>query len=39
MEALHETLVRRELDRAARIKAGQDSAAKDTMGRVGSDTQ
>jgi uncharacterized membrane protein len=39
MSALHDTLVRRELDRAARIKAGQDAGREDTMGRVASDTQ
>jgi uncharacterized membrane protein len=39
MAALHETLVERELDRAARIKAGKELAQVGSMGRVASDTQ
>jgi uncharacterized membrane protein len=39
MAALHETLVSRELDRAARIKAGKELAQVGSMGRVASDTQ
>ena len=39
MEALHETLVRRELDRATRIKAGKDGGQTGSMGRVASDSQ
>jgi uncharacterized membrane protein len=39
MAALHDTLVTRELDRAARIKAGKELAQVGSMGRVASDTQ
>ena len=39
MAALHETLVARELDRGARIKAGKEMAQVGSMGRVASDTQ
>jgi hypothetical protein len=39
MAALHETLVSRELDRAARIKAGKELAQVGSVGRVASDTQ
>jgi len=39
MAALHDTLVRRELDRAARIKAGNDGGQTGSMGRVASDSQ
>jgi hypothetical protein len=39
MQALHETLVRRELDRGARIKAGQVMDTGGSMGRVASDSQ
>jgi uncharacterized membrane protein len=39
MAALHETLIRRELDRAARINAGKDGGQVGSMGRVASDTQ
>jgi uncharacterized membrane protein len=37
--ALHDTLIERELDRAARIKAGKEMAQVGTVGRVASDTQ
>jgi uncharacterized membrane protein len=39
MAALHDTLVTRELDRAARIKASKELAQVGSMGRVASDTQ
>jgi uncharacterized membrane protein len=39
MAALHDTLIERELDRAARIKAGKEMAQVGTVGRVASDTQ
>jgi uncharacterized membrane protein len=39
MADLHDTLVERELDRAARIKAGKEMAQVGSMGRVASDTQ
>lgn len=39
MSALHDTLVRRELDRADRIKAGKDRDQVGSIGRVASDTQ
>jgi uncharacterized membrane protein len=39
MAALHETLVRRELDRGERIKAGKASDQVGSVGRVASDTQ
>jgi uncharacterized membrane protein len=39
MAALHDTLIERELDRAARIKAGKEMAQVGAVGRVASDTQ
>jgi uncharacterized membrane protein len=39
MAALHDTLTERELDRAARIKAGKEMAQVGMVGRVASDTQ
>ncbi len=39
MSNLHDTLVRRELDRGARIKAGNDAGQVGSMGRVASDSQ
>jgi uncharacterized membrane protein len=39
MAALHDTLVARELDRGARIKAGKEMDQLGSMGRVASDTQ
>ena len=39
MGSLHDTLVQREMDRAARIKMGKDADQVGSMGRVASDTQ